>query len=118
MSNELNTENHGFELNGKFYKTDEDGHLYNFSDWNEGVALYFAGLTKIEMGEDHWMVINFLREYYDEYKIGPHIRILSRAMSKKLGHSKGNTMYLYELFPGGQHASADRIAGLPKYRGC
>ena len=54
-----------------------------------------------ELTESHWEVINFLREYYEEYQIAPAVRVLTKAIGKKLGKDKGNSKYLYELFPYG-----------------
>ena len=78
-------------------------------------------LTKaenVEMGENHWEVVNFLREYYNEYQIAPAVRVLTKAIGKKLGPDKGNSKYLYELFPYGPAKQACKIAGLPKPTGC
>jgi len=107
-----------FELDGATYETDEDGYLLNLDQWSKEVADYLAAEEDIEMTEAHWEVINFLREYYEEYKIAPMIRILTKAIGKKLGKEKGNTKYLYELYPGGPAKQACKIAGLPKPTGC
>lgn len=107
-----------FELNGVTYETDEDGYLKNIDQWNRDVAEYLAKEEGVEMTDAHWEVINFLREYYEEYKIAPMIRILTKAIGKKLGKDKGNTKYLYELYPGGPAKQACKIAGLPKPTGC
>ncbi len=107
-----------FELNGATYETDEDGYLLNLDQWSKEVADYLAAEEDVEMTEAHWEVINFLREYYEEYKIAPMIRILTKAIGKKLGKEKGNTKYLYELYPGGPAKQACKIAGLPKPTGC
>jgi tRNA 2-thiouridine synthesizing protein E len=107
-----------FELNGVTYETDEDGYLVNLDQWNKGVGEYLAKSESLEMSDAHWEVVNFLREYYEEYKIAPMIRILTKAIAKKLGADKGNTKYLYELYPGGPAKQACKIAGLPKPTGC
>lgn len=107
-----------FEFNGKVYETDEEGYLVNLGDWSEEVANHIAQEEKIEMTENHWEVINFLREYYNEYQIAPAIRVLTKAIGKKLGPDKGNSKYLYELFPYGPAKQACKIAGLPKPTGC
>lgn len=107
-----------FELNGVTYETDEDGYLVNVDQWNKDVAQHLAEEEGVEMSEAHWEVVNFLREYYEEYKIAPMIRILTKAIGKKLGKEKGNTKYLYELYPGGPAKQACKIAGLPKPTGC
>jgi len=107
-----------FDLNGKAYETDEEGYLVNLSDWNEDVANFLAQQENVEMTPNHWEVVNFLREYYNEYQIAPAIRVLTKAIGKKLGPDKGNNKYLYELFPYGPAKQACKIAGLPKPTGC
>ena len=107
-----------FELNGKSYETDEEGYLINLSDWSEDVANFLAKQESVELGPNHWEVVNFLREYYTEYQIAPAIRVLTKAIGKKLGADKGNSKYLYELFPYGPAKQACKIAGLPKPTGC
>ena len=108
----------GFELNGKTYETDEEGYLVNLGDWSEDVAGFLAQQEKIDMTGNHWEVVNFLREYYSDYQIAPAVRVLTKAIGKKLGADKGNSKYLYELFPYGPAKQACKIAGLPKPTGC
>jgi tRNA 2-thiouridine synthesizing protein E len=107
-----------FEISGKTYETDEEGYLTNLGDWNEDVAAYLAKQENVDMTENHWEVINFLRDYYNEFQIAPAVRVLTKAIGKKLGPEKGNSQYLYELFPYGPAKQACKIAGLPKPTGC
>ena len=106
------------ELQGKTYETDEEGYLTNLSDWSEEVADAIAQQENVPMTPIHWEVVNFLREYYNEYQIAPAVRVLTKAIGKKLGPDKGNSKYLYELFPYGPAKQACKIAGLPKPTGC
>ncbi|NCF10463.1 MAG: TusE/DsrC/DsvC family sulfur relay protein [Gammaproteobacteria bacterium] len=106
------------EVNGKSIETDEEGYILNLSDWDEDIANELAKEEGIDMSENHWEVVNFLREYYDEYQIAPAVRVLTKAIGKKLGAEKGNSKYLYELFPYGPAKQACKIAGLPKPTGC
>jgi len=105
-------------VNGQTIETDEEGYLTNRSDWNEAVATEMAKLDNAPLDSNHWEVINFLREYYDEYQIAPAVRVLTKAIGKKLGPDKGNSKYLYELFPYGPAKQACKYAGLPKPTGC
>jgi len=108
----------GIEVNGTTYETDEEGYLVNLADWNKDIAQAIATSESVEMSENHWEVVNFLREYYDEYQIAPAVRVLTKAIGKQLGEEKGNSKYLYELFPYGPAKQACKIAGLPKPTGC
>lgn len=113
----------GFDLNGKVYKTDANGYLTNIvgtevDDWSNEVADYIAKEENVDMTEAHWELINFLREYYQEYKVLLEDRLLIKAISKKLGNERGNKEYLYKLFPRGPAAQAGKIAGLPVSPGC
>ena len=106
------------EVNGKSYETDEEGYLVNLGEWNEDVANFIAKTENVDMSQNHWEVVNFLRKYYDEYQIAPAVRVLTKAIGKQLGAEKGSSQYLYELFPYGPAKQACKIAGLPKPTGC
>jgi tRNA 2-thiouridine synthesizing protein E len=106
------------EANGKTYETDEEGYLADLNTWDKDVAAVMAKIDDCELTESHWEVINFLREYYEEYQIAPAVRVLTKAIGKKLGKDKGNSKYLYELFPYGPAKQACKYAGLPKPTGC
>ena len=108
----------GIEVNGKVLETDEEGYLSNLNEWEPEVATAMAKDEDVELTESHWEVINFLREYYEEYQIAPAVRVLTKAIGKKLGKEKGNSKYLYELFPYGPGKQACKYAGLPKPTGC
>jgi len=106
------------EVAGQTLETDEEGYLINLADWTEEAANEIAKTEEIDLTENHWEVVNFLREYYDEFQIAPAVRVLTKAIGKKFGKEKGNSKYLYELFPYGPAKQACKIAGLPKPTGC
>ena len=107
-----------YELNGTVFESDEEGYLVDISAWNPELAELIAKDENIEMSSDAWEVVNFLRNYYEEYQIAPAVRVLTKAIKKSLGPDKGNSKYLYELFPYGPAKQACKIAGLPKPTGC
>ncbi len=106
------------EVDGRILETDAEGYLTDLSAWEPAVAEAMARADNQELTQEHWEVIRFLREFYDEYHMAPAIRVLSRALGKKLGKEKGNANYLYSLFPYGPAKQACRYAGLPKPSGC
>jgi len=107
-----------YELNGTVFEADEEGYITDISIWSPELAELIAEDENIEMSDDAWEVVNFLRSYYEEYQIAPAVRVLTKAIKKKLGPDKGNSKYLYELFPYGPAKQACKIAGLPKPTGC
>ena len=107
-----------YELNGKTFESDEEGYLVDIASWNEELADLIAKDEEIDMTQEHWEVVNFLRDYYNEYQIAPAVRVLIKAVKKKMGAEKGSNKYMYELFPYGPAKQACKIAGLPKPTGC
>ncbi len=107
-----------YKLDGTLIEHDEKGYITDISLWSPGLALLIAAEENIEMNDDAWEVVNFLRNYYEEYQISPAVRVLTRAIRDKLGPDKGNSRYLYELFPYGPDKQGCKIAGLPKPTSC
>lgn len=91
---------------------DEDGFLEDASAWTPDVALALAATEEVaELTEEHWKMINYLREYYDQYGVAPMVR----KMVKDTGYDQKK---IYELFPAGPGKGACKISGLPKPTGC
>ena len=107
-----------YESNGVTVEADEEGYLIDLSAWNEDLAVLIAKDEDIDMTDDHWEVVKFLRSYYEDFQIAPAVRVLTKAVKKTMGADKGNSKYLYELFPYGPAKQACKIAGLPKPTGC
>ncbi|MCT6699396.1 TusE/DsrC/DsvC family sulfur relay protein [Rheinheimera sp. 4Y26] len=106
------------QLDGQQVPLDKHGYLADLSLWSEALAAAFAKAENIELTPAHWEVIWFVRDFYQEYQTSPAIRLLVKAMAEKLGPDKGNSKYLFLLFPEGPAKQATRIAGLPKPARC
>lgn len=107
-----------FEIDGITVETDSEGYLRDLSLWSEELASRIASNEKLDLTENHWEVIRFLRQGYSENGTVPNIRLLQKAMTREYGPDKGDSKYLYSLFPYGPAKQACRIAGLPKPTGC
>ena len=107
-----------YELDGNTIDADEEGYITDLSLWTPELAGLIAQDENIEMDDERWEVVNFLRDYYEEYQIAPAVRVLIKAVKKTMGKEKGNNKYLYTLFPYGPAKQACKIAGLPKPTGC
>jgi dissimilatory sulfite reductase related protein len=91
---------------------DENGFLTDPDQWDHDVAAALAAMEGIaELTDDHWKVVNYLRDYYLEYQIAPMIRKLCKATGFKLKK-------IYKLFQNGPARGACKVAGLPKPTGC
>lgn len=97
--------------------TDTEGYLLNLADWSPDWAINTAQADGLRLTTDHWNVINFVRDYYNEYQSSPAIRALIKAMKPSFGDN-ANSIYLQSLFPKGAAKQIAKIAGLPKPAKC
>jgi len=107
-----------FIMEDKQLDMDANGYLLNLDDWSEEVAEALAREVNIELTNDHWEVIHFLRKHYNEFGTSPNARLLVKTFSKAFGEEKGNNKKLYQLFPDGPSRTGCRIAGLPLPNDC
>ena len=56
------------EVNGKTFETDEQGYLANLNEREPDMSTVMAKDNHCDPTVSYWEVINFLREYYDEYQ--------------------------------------------------
>ncbi len=100
------------ELGGKPVDVDEDGFIQDPDKWDKAVAEDLAKTEGVEaMGDDHWKLVDYIRDYYQKFGIAPMVRKLCKETGFKL-------KYIYELFPSGPAKGACKVAGLPKPTGC
>lgn len=100
------------DYQGEGFTVDEDGFIDDYGNWNENWVQYVKSTEGIdELSDEHRLVIQTLREYYEKNGIAPMVRVLSKVTGFKLKH-------IYELFPSGPGKGACKMAGLPKPTGC
>ncbi len=97
-------------LAGKTVEVTDEGYLQDHNQWNEDIAKALAEEEGIELGEDHFKILHYLREKYEE---GANLTI------RKVGKSGFTDIKgFYKLFPGGPLKKASKIAGIPKPTSC
>ncbi|MGL5336421.1 MAG: TusE/DsrC/DsvC family sulfur relay protein [Enterovibrio sp.] len=101
-------------LGAKSVEVDAEGYLKRIQDWSEELAFLLAEQEKIELTQDHWDVLLLIRDFYLEFNTSPPLRMLVKLYSEKKGAEKGNSSYLFSLFPEGPAKQAAKLAGLPK----
>ena len=106
------------EINGQEIALSEAGWLDNPAEWNDDIALLIASNEKVEMTEEHWDVVRTARAFYDEYGMNAEVRVFLKLMKEKFGPERATNQYVYALFPYGLVKSANKIAGLPRPKGC
>ncbi|WP_210395076.1 TusE/DsrC/DsvC family sulfur relay protein [Motiliproteus sediminis] len=105
-------------INGQQIALDPEGYLQNLADWSPEVARQLAHAEGIELQDEHWEIIELLRDFYAEYQLSPAMRILVKQTGIRYGKEKGNSMHLLRLFPGSPAKLASKLAGLPKPSNC
>ena len=95
---------------------DDEGYLVNPADWNEQVAEALARQEGIVLSEEHWAVIRFMREYYEQRHIAPDARHVMKHLAEVRGPGKAERNDLFVLFPYGYVKQACKIAGMRRPR--
>ncbi|MBI4700608.1 MAG: TusE/DsrC/DsvC family sulfur relay protein [Deltaproteobacteria bacterium] len=96
----------------KAHELDNDGFLAQMSGWTRDKAEELARRNDIgPLTNEHWRIIEFVRQYYAEHGEGPAI--------VKIGKATGlPSKRICTLFPCGVARGAYRLAGLPRPSGC
>lgn len=99
--------------------TDANGFLVHMDDWCPQIAEELAAEEGITLSKEHWIVVIFMRKFYQEHQKTPGLRILVKHLNRILDNpEKGDSLYLHALFPKSPTLQASRIAGLPKPERC
>ena len=101
------------KVSGKTYELLRDGRLANTEDWSESLALALAQKDGVELTDNHWEIINLVRDFYKQFNISPIRKLLLKTIREKFGEKKANRDYLLSLFPQDELLSCTKIAGLP-----
>jgi TusE/DsrC/DsvC family sulfur relay protein len=95
-------------------KLDNEGFLLYPEDWNETVATAIANDLGLEMNEQRWEIVNFIRDHYESHQSVPEARTLLKGLRAIHGKEKATRRYVYDLFPYGYGQQACKIAGMRK----
>jgi tRNA 2-thiouridine synthesizing protein E len=97
---------------------DQDGHLLDYTIWNEQVAQELAQSLSLELTPWHYDVLNAVRQFYQQFGHSPATRPLIKFLMKTVDPDINNAI-LQEKFNTGlvaRHLS--RLAGVPKPANC
>ena len=100
-----------YVVNGVELETDKDGYLLE-PDFSEEVVRVIAQAEGITLIDDHWKVVNFLREQYREHGHTPNFRNMLKGVAEVIPGCDSKA--LYDLFPVGPAKQGAKVAGLPQ----
>lgn len=105
-------------VNGRDVLTDPEGYIQDMDEWSEDFARALAKEEGLELTDEHWEVIWFIRNYYFEHGVQAQVREMIKHFRQVWGPEKGNNHYLHEIFPkGGPQKQGNRLAGIRKTKG-
>lgn len=102
---------HIVALGGGHIHVDEEGFLTEYDEWDEQLAEVLAAQLDLELTDDHWRLIRFLREDYKERGV----TATPRRVQAYGGFPLKQQFLLFPTKPGRKMAY---VAGLPKPKGC
>lgn len=99
------------EIAGKQVNVNEEGFLTKYDEWDEEIAKALAVQIEIDLTDEHWKAIKFLRE---DYKTEGETATSRRVQT--VGGIPVKEQFV--LFPKKPAKKMAYIAGLPKPKGC
>tara|TARA_B100001996_G_C18636853_1_gene584014 strand:- start:476 stop:805 length:330 start_codon:yes stop_codon:yes gene_type:complete len=91
---------------------DDDGFLLDPEDWTKEFASEAANKMNINLTDDHWVIINMIRDQYEDSMRVPELRHILKSIEKKIGKNKATRKFIYNLFPYGYGQQGCLIAGM------
>ena len=101
----------GYVVNGTELETDEQGYLLE-PDYSDDAVRAIAAAEGIALNDDHWKVVQYLRDEYREQGHTPNFRNMLKGMAQVMPGCDSKA--LYDLFPLGPAKQGAKVAGLPQ----
>jgi len=98
-------------IDGHEIHVDDEGFMTDPDEWSEPLAKSLAAQIGIELTDEHWQAIHFLREDHAKEGETPTLRRISVVGGIP-------TKTLFQLFPQKPAKKLAYVAGLPKPHGC
>jgi tRNA 2-thiouridine synthesizing protein E len=102
---------------GTQLEIDAEGYLIEPDDWDETAAVQLAASEGVELTDEHWKVLSFMRSYYDEHRVAADARFVVKFIAEEMSLGRQARNYLFKLFPYGYVQQACKIAGMKRPRG-
>jgi tRNA 2-thiouridine synthesizing protein E len=104
-------------MNKAMPQRDDEGYLVNPEDWTPELARSLAQEESLQLEDQHWLVIDFIRDQFDQHQVTPDIRHAAKFLAGQAGlDKKHGKARIFELFPYGYVKQACKIAGMRRPR--
>lgn len=111
-------QNKVLDVAGHQVLTDSEGYIQDMNEWSEEFAYALAREESLELTDEHWQVIHYIRDYYEEHQVQAQVRTMIKHFARVWGPERGNNRYLHDIFPmGGPQKQGNRLAGIRRTRG-
>ena len=98
-------------LAGRDVHVDDEGFLTEYDEWDEDLAKVLATNINLDLTDDHWKAIRFVREDFKAQGETPTVRRIASVGGI-------DTKTLFQLFPKKPAKKVSYVAGVPKPHGC
>jgi len=88
------------------------GNIAGFSDWTPDEALALADNEGMHLGEQHWLVIHFMRGYYMKHGSCTMLKLILKKANQMPGAQELNVRAMFGLFGSTPVRTVARYAGL------
>lgn len=102
----------GYTINGVEREVDDENFLLE-ADFSDEAPAIIAAAEGLELGNDHWLVIAYLRDKYRDDGHTPNFRNMVKEL-EDIHPEQDWKKTLYDLFPQQPARQAARVAGLTK----
>ena len=97
---------------------DQDGHLVDYTIWNENVAQELASKLDLELTPWHFQILQAVRQFYHQFGHSPATRPLIKFLMKTVSSDINNAVLQEQFNTGLVARHLSRLAGIPKPPNC
>lgn len=106
------------KVDGKDILTCGEGYIVDLDEWSEGFVIALAKEEALELTEEHWEIIRFIREFHQKHGAQANVRTMIKHFRTVWGDERGCNAYLHKIFPkGGPQKQGNRLAGIRRTKG-